>query len=139
MSEIESEVEVPVVSDVSLEMAAIGDVFLVGVDRELPDDYREVDGEVLSAHFYPEFVSAMGIADPTFTLPEPQRMREGVRYIIKVGARRQDSVPDPALQARRDAHRKRIEEQLERRPKPPEVIPPQQEMVQARPPQDRTP
>lgn len=105
--------EPPVVSDVSLEMATIGDVFFVGVDREVPADYHEVDGSVLDSRLYPEFARAMDIVTPTFTLPTPVRMREGIKPIIKMGRKNQPSPPSEIPPELAAARRQRVERKRE--------------------------
>lgn len=94
--------EAPVVSDVSLDMAAIGDVFFVAADREVPADYHEINGEELKAYAYPDFVAAMGIEGATFALPTPVQMRDGVKSIIKLGSKFEPQIAIPSEEAQRE-------------------------------------
>lgn len=80
-----SEFETPVVPDLQLEQAAIGDMFLVSVDREVPPDFLPVDGRTFQPANYPAFMAAMHLTAHLIALPTPVGIAEGLRYIIKVG------------------------------------------------------
>lgn len=78
------------VNEAAFERAAIGRIALVAESDAAPERWHECDGSVQASFRWPSFVSQMGITESTFTLPKPERVAEGKKFIIKLGPRAED-------------------------------------------------